>query len=134
MKSALRRYLSKISGAMVIDGDVDFFDWQWSPDGQWLAYRADQRVDAVDELFTSAPDGSLNIQVSGLLVGGGDVINRGGGSFRWSADSERLVYTADQLDDDVVELFVAAPDGSVGNIAISGEITENGDVFTFELQ
>ena len=123
----------QVSGELVANGIV-LFGWLWSPDSQWLAYRADQRQDDVLELFTASPDGSLNIQVSGQMVFGGDVVDSGGGAFQWSLDGTRLVYTADQLEDNKVELFVAAPDGSIANDVISGELTEDGDVFNFALE
>lgn len=102
---------------------MDGFDW--SPDGAWLAYRADQLADEVMELFTVAPEGGPTTLVSGGGLAS-DVL-----AFDWSADGTRLVYRAGQLVDDQVELFVAAPDGGAVNAAISGPITAGGDVVRF---
>jgi len=111
-------------------------DFQWSPDGQWVAYRADQRVDEMIELFASRPDGSFNKRVSGPLVVGGDVrrINDIEPHYDWSADGKRLVYLADQVVDERFELFVAAPDGNAINASLSGTLTGGGNVFFFALE
>lgn len=47
--------------------------FQWSPDGNWLAYRADQDTDDVVELYTTLIAEGLNTKVSGPLVTGGNV-------------------------------------------------------------
>jgi Tol biopolymer transport system component len=102
------------------------FQFQWSPDGAWIAYMADQLVDDRVDLYVAPPGGGGSTQVSGTPVLGGRV-----GFFDWSADGSRLVYQADQLVDDQLELFVAAPDGSAVNAAISGPLTAGGDVLSF---
>jgi hypothetical protein len=44
----------RLSTALVPGGDVQ--DFAFSPEGSWVAYRADQALDEVVELFVSAVD------------------------------------------------------------------------------
>ncbi len=122
----------RVSGALV-PGGIVARDWRWSDDSEWLAYRADQRVGGVIELYSVLPDGSSNVLLSGAMPTGGNVEAREGDAFQWSADSRRIVYTADQITDQQFELFVAAPDASIVNASLSGPLSPNGDVLNFSL-
>ncbi len=51
----------------------------WSPDGEWIAYRADHDMAGVFELFLARRDGSENLKANGDLAPG----QRIEGSFRW---------------------------------------------------
>jgi hypothetical protein len=117
---------------LVTGGNV-LLDWQWSPDGDWLAYRADQLTDNTVELFTASADGSANVLVSGIIADGGNVAALSGRAFQWSPDGTWLVYSADQVEDEKFELFVAAPDGGTTNLSVSGVLTSGGDVIKFAL-
>lgn len=84
-------------------GEDVLHDFALSPDGRWVAYAADQRVDEVFELFTVPIDGSAPPRVrSGPFVAGGDVRP---GTFAFSPDARRLLYAADQDEDEVFELY-----------------------------
>ena len=61
----------RVSGDLVLNGDV--FSIAWRPNGESIAYQADQNTDNVLELFVSSADGADNERVSGPLVAGGDV-------------------------------------------------------------
>ncbi len=122
----------RVSGPLVAGGNV-MRDWQWSGDSMWLAYRADQRVAGKNELFTARPDASANILVSSAVIPSGDVEAPEGDAFQWTGDSSRIVYAADQDEDDKYELYVAAPDGGIANTGLSGELTTGGDVVSFSL-
>jgi hypothetical protein len=65
-------------------------------------------------------------QISGNLVTGGDVSN----AIEWAPNSSLIAYIADQITDDILELFTSTPDGSVNNI-VSGPMVAGGDVDTF---
>ncbi len=56
-----------------VGDDVDSFEW--APDSSRLAYRADQDTINVKELYSSRPDGTDNMKISGDLVPGGNVTN-----------------------------------------------------------
>jgi hypothetical protein len=91
-------------------------------------YLADQLTDAVFELFTSRPDGSNNVRVSGPLVAGGNVQS----NFAWAPDSSRIAYQATQFSNNVFELFTSRPDGS-NNVRVSGPMVAGsfGVLFNF---
>ena len=64
----------KVSGPLTTDGDGgDVLEFKWAPDSSRIAYRADQDIDNVDELYSSLPDGSGNRNISELLVTNGNV-------------------------------------------------------------
>ena len=122
----------KVSGPLASQGDV-LSDWRWTPDSNWLIYRADQRSNESFELFSSAPDGAVNLLISGSLAPGGDVSSPEGNAFQISADSSRVVYSADQQQDDRFELYVTAPDSGVAIASVSGPLTSGGDVRNFAM-
>jgi len=122
----------KISGTPVMGGRV-FDDWRWSGDSRWLVYRADQRIDQVLELYSATPDGAANLLISGGMTAGGNVESLEGRAFQWSPDSSRIVYAADQQENDKYELYVTAPDSGIAITSISGTITSGGDVRNFAL-
>ena len=104
-------------------------DPQISPDGSRIVYvrrSNDIMTDrARSNLWIVDTDGGQHRPV----VSGTDSYT----SPRWSPDSTRLVYTADQRTDSVLELFVAAPDGGIVNASISGPLTRGGDVLNFAI-
>jgi Tol biopolymer transport system component len=94
------------------DGDElgagsDVVDFQTSPDGNFVAYIADQNRDEVFELFVVELATLTVTQVSGTLVFGGDVLE-----LKWAPDSSRIAYLADEKANDVIELYSVKPDGS----------------------
>ena len=85
----------------------DVWELAWSPDGTRIAYTADQDTDGMDELYTSAWDGTGNYQISVPL----DPDGRGVTGFAWSPDGSRVAYTVD-TDWLYLELFSSTWDGS----------------------
>jgi hypothetical protein len=113
----------KISGAMagnglkeVAAGSGDYF-FAWALDSSRIAYIADQNAVGVFELFSSTPDGSDNVQVSGTLVSGGDVLD-----FEWEPASALIAYVADQNTNNVQELYVSPADSDTPNVLVSGTV------------
>lgn len=96
----------------------------WAPDSSRIAYQAEQDADDTYELYTSGPDGSGNVRVSGSLVTGGNVYY----DFAWAPDSSRIAYLADQITDNVDELFTSDPIGN-GNVRVSGSLVSGGNVY-----
>lgn len=115
----------KINSPLEAGGDVLFF--KWSPDSQWLAYQADQETNNVSELFTATPTGQDITKVNGVLVAGGNVSPY---NFRWSPDSAKLAYIADQDNDEVAELYTSDVTG-MNNVKVSGPLGPNGNVTLF---
>ena len=116
----------KISGTIVPGGNVDSFSW--APDSSRVAYRADQDTLNVIELYTSLPDTAVgNTKVSGKMQASGSVRS----DFKWAEDTSGLGYVADQITDEVFELFETLPDGSKSK-KVSGTLALNGDVYEFD--
>ena len=113
----------KISGALVLQGNVEFdvsqsvSGIQWSPDSTRIAYAADQDVRNVTEVYVSAIDGSSNVKVSGPIVATstGVVLN----TVSWSPDGMFISYVAEQDAVGVQEVYVSTPDG-LSNTKVSG--------------
>ena len=87
----------------------EVLDFQISPDGQRVVYRAEKNIIFVDELFTVPIMGGeepvrlntdLPFDPGSLIFGGGDVK-----FFQISANSQHVVYLANQNDEDIDELF-----------------------------
>jgi Tol biopolymer transport system component len=104
---------------------------QWSPDGSKLAYVAEQDAVGVRELyvvdFTSTP--GEPVKVNGALAAAGNVEL----DVRWSPDSSKLLYRADEEAATRTELYLASFDGGslTGVDKVSGAITSGGKVQAF---
>lgn len=105
---------AKVCAPLPAGRQVDL-GWAWAPDSSRIAYVADQDTDDIPELFTGLPDGSGNTKVSGALAAG-----RGVRLFnvRWSPDSSRVAYEADQDIDDQYDLYTSLAAGG-GNVKVS---------------
>jgi hypothetical protein len=88
---------------LVPGGDVSSV-FELSPDGSFVAFRADANEDDVHELFLAPVAGGPVTPISGPMTLWGDV-RAGPGSF--VVGSQRVFYLADQDLDGVVELFAA---------------------------
>ncbi len=115
----------RLSGELVAGGDVAP-DFQIDPLGARVIYRADSVADERFELFAVPLDGSSEpLRLNGTLVTGGDVLGSRSPSrpsFRISSDGTRLVYRADQDEDEVAELYGVPLDGSAGAIRLGGPL------------
>jgi Tol biopolymer transport system component len=101
--------------------------FQWSPDSQRLAVRADPDIDTRFELFVVDVDGTDGHQVSNDMPGTGDVA-----TFAWIPGFDRLLYVADEFADDHHDLFVAQ--GSLQSVAqVSNVAGPGSDVTGFRL-
>ena len=58
----------------------------WSPNRQYLAFRADKEEDNVEELYVVSIPGGEIVKVSGTMTAGGDVND----DFSWAPDSSRI--------------------------------------------
>ena len=116
---------AKVSGTLIPAGDVLAGSIRWAPDSSRIAYLADQDTDDQLEIFTSSPATSAgNVKISGPMAVGGGAVN----SFAldplvlWAPDSSQLAYIADQVTNDVQELFTSFPATEVGNDRVSGTL------------
>ena len=116
---------TRVSGLLPDGGDVNAFTL--SPDGTAVAYLADERTNDVQELFvvSLAADGSPGegVVVNAPLVDGGQV-----NAFRWSDDSSRILYTANGISADQVELFVVEGPNFGTARRVSGPMIDGGNI------
>jgi dipeptidyl aminopeptidase/acylaminoacyl peptidase len=124
--------IKKISGTLIAGGDV--VDFRISPDGEFVAYVADQDTDQVFELYVSETDkliGDREVKVSGTMAGNGiKKMITGKYAFAWASDNSRIAYLADQRAAGVIELFSVLPEGT-SNIRLSGDLGSDRDVVEF---
>ncbi len=115
----------RLNAELAAGGNVEP-DFQIDPLGTRALYRADQTLDERFELFAVPLDASAEpSRLNGPLVAGGDVLGAGSTSrpsFRVSSDGTRVVYRADQDEDDVPEVYSAWLDGSAGTVRLSGPL------------
>ena len=103
--------------------------FQISPDSRWVVYLADQDLDNVMELYSVPIAGPPDAykKLSGILVPLGNV-----DSFSISPDSARVVYRADQQNDEVFEIYSVPIGGSASaGIKLNKALVANGDVAGF---
>ncbi len=120
--------VEKLNGTLVSGGDV-FNNLQISSDSTRVVFRADQITDEVFELFSVSIGGGAVEKLNGNLVSGGDVGTRSTtNEFVISPDSTRVVYRADQITNNVFELFsVPIAGGAVEKL--NSPLVSGGDVF-----
>ncbi len=116
----------KLSGSLSSSKGIEIY--QWSPDSSHVAYVANQNNASYGELFaspiagareTSDADGggpASNPRLNPDLVQDGEV---SGTFLQWSADSQRVMYYADQDADGAVAFYSSTRDGNSNNIKIS---------------
>jgi Tol biopolymer transport system component len=116
----------KLNGTLVTNGDVGSTSILISPDSSRVIYTADQDADNVFEIFSVPIAGGTPVKLSGPMVANGDVsVSTGGRAF--SPDSSRVIYTADQDSDEVVELY-SVPSAGGTSIKLNGPMALGGDV------
>ncbi len=115
----------QLNGPLVLEGDVSFDGpLEISPDGDLVAYLADQALDHTLELFVAPIDQSqAAVKRNGTLAVEGDVAD-----FSWSADGLRLVYFADQVSDQTFELFSVTSAGSPAPVRLNEPLTSGADL------
>ena len=114
------------------DGDVVSFSWASDLTlADKIAYLADQATLNIDELYSSAPDGSDNQNRSGTLVSGGFVLDQ----YAWAQstlDPDTLVFIARKDDATQSELYASFDDGATV-IRLSANLVSGGNVLDFAI-
>ena len=120
----------RLNAPLVTGGDVSHYRGPFrraftlGPDGEALAYLADQATDETFELFMVPVDGSAAPRrLGGPSVSGGDVLE----CFQITRDGKSVLYLADHDVDEVAELFVASLDGGRGR-KVNAPLVAGGDV------
>ncbi len=106
----------------------------FSPDGTKLAYIGDFLSLGLDEVFMVDISGQMPgmpVRVSGNLVSGGVATG-----LRWSPDSTRIAYVAEQDTDGVIELYVVDVSGGAPGPSqkVNGPLIAAGDVILSSVQ
>ena len=126
----------RLSGNMTPGGSASSF--QIASDGQRVVYLADQRTKDVFELFSALTTGGGVTNLNGAMIAAGDVGCRPiifffGITFRVlffliSPDGKRVIYCADQIIDEDIELF-SVPIAGGDSTKLNGPLTAGGDVY-----
>jgi Tol biopolymer transport system component len=114
--------LSEGVGANSVSVEEGF---QVSPDGAWVAFRADRFVAGKFELFAAPTDGSAPPHPLGPALANTADVQPG---FRITSDSRRVVWRADATVVTRLDLFSAPIDGSAAAIQLAGAATSDEDV------
>jgi len=118
----------KLSGTLPLTGSVQSY-FQLDPAGLRVFFVADAQTDEVFELFTSPIDASsARVKLSGTLVAGGDVLAAATRDGLVQFGQGRVAYTADALQDEVIELFSAPVDASAPPVRLNTQLPTGGDV------
>jgi hypothetical protein len=119
----------QLSASLGPDRNVDSFFW--APDSSRIAYRADQDINDVFELYSADPApiaGPDFIKVSAPLGAGQNVEE-----FEWAPDSLRIAYRADQDSNDVFEMYTTNPFAVSDFVKVSADpLVDGGNVEEFE--
>lgn len=115
---------TRLSSALVGGGDVQQ-NYQITPDGSRVVYRADALVDDLFELASVPLDGSAPpVRLNAPLPAGGAVFD----GFRISPDSSRVLFYGDLQSDGVDELAIAPVDGGAPSIILNQPLVPGGSV------
>jgi Tol biopolymer transport system component len=115
---------TKLNAALVADGDVFSDGLQFSPDGNFVLYSADQDTNGVVEIYRVATSGGTPLKLNLPLASGRSVTL---GSPQLSPNGTRVLYRADQNADDVFEIFSVSSGGGTP-VRLNGPLAEGGDV------
>jgi hypothetical protein len=107
----------------------DVVKYVLSSDGSRAAYLADADMDQVFELFSVGTLGGPIVKLNGPLVSGGDVGSTSYGlQAAFSPDGSRVVYSADQDQDEVFELYSVPALGGQAPIKLNAPLSGTRDV------
>lgn len=105
-------------------------DFVISPNSLKVLYRANQDDDSIYELYNVNIDGTGSVQkINGSITTGGSVLAQ---NFKFTLNSSKVIYIADQITDEKQELFISNSDGTA-NLKLNGTLPANGDVSQFKI-
>jgi len=119
------------SGNMRLNPSMDgrsVLEFSVAPDSSKITYIADQDSDDVFEVYSVSPDGTHNTKISGPMTSGGHAYIY---SMWWAPDSSKVVYLADEEQDDSFELFAVFPDGT-GHVKLNKPLASSTADVSFE--
>lgn len=102
--------LLKLNKTIIAGGDIQSYNnlsaFLFTPDGSRIIYRGDLIRDEKYELFSVAPDGTDNIQLTNSFTG---IV---WAPFYITADSQRIIYLANHETGKGTQLYSIRPDGT----------------------
>lgn len=121
----------KLNGPLIAAGDISAGDFNFSPDGATVAYRADDSTDEMYELFivdVAGPLPGAPTQINTALPSGADVDVR----WVWSPDGTRIVYEAAQDVAAEIEIFIVDIGSGIPTapVQLNGQMGTGGSVGT----
>jgi hypothetical protein len=112
---------------LLLESHEGIGDFAITADGDWIVYTI-----AFDypkyELFSIAMGGGTPIQLSGTMEDGRAVQD-----FKVAANSQTVVYRADELVDEKMELFSVPVDGSATRVRLLDVMIAEGDVTEYQI-
>ncbi len=119
----------KISGDLPYGVSVSYPYPHMSPDGKYMVFKAMRSgYDNENDLYSVPIFGGARYPLRRITATGGKIY-----SFQITANSQRVVYLADQETAGKRELYSAPIDGSSDPVKISGEIIYGGEVIEFQV-
>ena len=128
--TASTRVSGTLQGGGVITGPFSDSPPAWSPDSTTIAYIAQQNTPGVNEVYVGKANGTGTVKVSGNLTVNNSV-SLGEYSEVWAPDGSRLMYMADQLDQNTQDLFTTIPTGSANIAQITRTPVQNTSLKSF---
>lgn len=99
----------KMNGILIENSEI-LAQWQWSPDGTYIAFYAEQASErALDELYSSAADGSQSTLVNPDLAAGADLVVTNN---HWLQNAARIIYRVSTEDTAIQGIYSVLPNGS----------------------
>ncbi|MEQ8818947.1 MAG: hypothetical protein RLY93_01785 [Sumerlaeia bacterium] len=102
-----------------------------TPDGSRIVYLADADTNGIFEIYSVPTDGSqAATKLNDPLITGGQVI---GSLPQITADGSTVVYLADQITDEAIEVFAVPVDGSTTATRLNSPLTAGQNVTNFAI-
>jgi hypothetical protein len=121
-----RMYRSTLEGVKQ-ELAIDTYSFAFAPDGDWVVFTMVNTWPKM-ELYSIPIEGGAINKLSGAIVSGGMVLD-----FKFTPNSQNVVYRADELVDERVELFSVPVDGSTERVRLISPMIPEGDVMDYQI-
>ncbi len=118
---------TKLNGT-IASGGSGMYQFEISPDDQWVVYRADEDNNWDPELFSVPTEGGTPSKLNVALSAGQEIKY-----FQITSDSDSVVYRGDQDTAGQLELYAAPIDGSAGATKLNPALDTGEDVNDFDV-